>query len=48
MILNEIVKKAYGRMELIRKVANFTNSIKEFRNIYLLYVRSILEQSCVV
>ena len=35
-------------MELLRKVANFTNSIKELRIIYILYVRSILEQSCVV
>ena len=35
-------------MELLRKVANFTNSTKELRDIYTLYVRSILEQSCVV
>ena len=45
---NELVKKAYRRMELLRKVASFTNSIRELRNIYILYVRSILEQSCVV
>ena len=35
-------------MELLRKVASFTNSIQELRNIDILYVRSILEQSCVV
>ena len=45
---NELVKKAYSRMELLRKVASFTTSIQELRNIYILYVRSILEQSCVV
>ena len=45
---NELVKKAYSRMELLRKVASFTNSIQELRNIDILYVRSILEQSCVV
>ena len=38
---NELVKKAYSRMELLRKVASFTNSIPELRNIYMLYVRSM-------
>ena len=35
-------------MELLRKVAHFTVSKEEKRNIYVLYIRSILEQSCVV
>ena len=43
-----IVKKAYMRMELLRKVASFGTSIDELKNIYILYIRSILEQSCVV
>ena len=43
-----LVKKAYSRMELLRKVAEFTNSIEDKRDIYMLYIRSILEQSCVV
>ena len=45
---NFLVKKAYKRMELLRKVAHFTVSKEEKRNIYVLYIRSILEQSCVV
>ena len=35
-------------MELLRKVAGFTTSIEEKKNIYMLYIRSILEQSSVV
>ena len=35
-------------MELLRKVAEFTKSIDDKREIYILYIRSILEQSCVV
>ena len=35
-------------MELLRKVASFGTSIDELKNIYILYIRSILEQSCVV
>ena len=35
-------------MELLRKVAEFTKSIEDEREIYILYIRSILEQSCVV
>ena len=43
-----LVKKANKRMELLRKVANFSTSIDDKRIIYILYVRSILEQSSVV
>ena len=35
-------------MELLRKVAEFTSSIEDKKTIYVLYIRSILEQSCVV
>ena len=35
-------------MELLRKVSKFTTSIDEKRNIYILYIRSVLEQSCTV
>ena len=35
-------------MELLRKVASFGTSIEEKKNIYILYIQSILEQSCVV
>ena len=35
-------------MELLRKVSSFGTSKDEKRNIYILFIRSILEQSCVV
>ena len=44
----ELVKKAFSRMELLRKVASFKPPIDDLKNIYMLYIRSILEQSCVV
>ena len=43
-----LVQKANKRMELLRKVASFTTSMEEKKEIYILYIRSILEQSCVV
>ena len=43
-----IVKKANTRMQLLRKISKFTKSSYEKKNIYILYVRSILEHSCVV
>ena len=35
-------------MELLRKVASFTNSLPDKKNIYVLFIRNILEQSSVV
>ena len=35
-------------MVLLRRVAEFTTSIKDLKTIYIMYIRSILEQSCVV
>ena len=35
-------------MELLRKVAEFTKSMEDKKEIYILHIRSILEQSCVV
>ena len=43
-----LVKKANSRMELLRKVATFSKSMEDKKNIYILYIRSILEQSCIV
>ena len=43
-----LVKKAYSRMELLRRAASFTTNIDDLKKIYILYIRSILEQSCVV
>ena len=43
-----LVKKANVRMELLRRVAEFTSSLDDLKTIYTMYIRSILEQSCVV
>ena len=43
-----IVKKANARMELVRKVASFGASQDDLKNIYFLFVRSLLEQSATV
>jgi hypothetical protein len=43
-----IVKKANARMQLIRKVASFGTSPDELKNVYILFIRSLLEQSAVV
>ena len=45
---NHIVKKANARMELIRKVASFGAKKEDLKNLYILFVRSQLEQSAVV
>ena len=38
-----IVRKANARMELIRRVAEFGTPIEDMKEIYILFVRSILE-----
>ena len=43
-----LVKRAYARMELLRQLNKFTNSTRDKIHIYKTYVRSVLEQSCVV
>jgi hypothetical protein len=43
-----IVKKANARMELLRKVASFGTCVEDLKNIYVLFVRSLLEQSATV
>ena len=45
---SSIVKKANARMELLRRVAGFGTHVGDLKIIYILFVRSILEQSCVV
>ena len=44
----DLVKRANARLELLRKVASFGTLMDERNNICILYVRSILEHSCVV
>ena len=43
-----LVKRANARMELLRKVAGFGASTEDLKTIYILYIRSILEQSATV
>ena len=41
-------KKANGRIELLRKVASFGTPAEDLKVIYILFIRSILEQSATV
>ena len=43
-----LVKKANARMQLVRKVASFGTPVDDLKDIYILFVRSILEQSATV
>ena len=45
---SQLVRKANGRMELLRRVASFGTDIQDLKTIYILFVRSQLEQSSVV
>ena len=43
-----IVKKAYSRMQILHKLASFKVSVQDMKEIYILYIRSILEFNCQV
>ena len=43
-----IVKKANARMQLLRKVSSFGTPTEDLVNVYILFIRSLLEQSAVV
>ena len=43
-----LVKKANARMALLRKVASFGAPLEDLKTIYVLFIRSILEQSATV
>ena len=43
-----IVKKANARMELLRKVASFGTNPEDLKTIYIVFIRSLLEQSATV
>ena len=46
--VSTIVKKANARMELLRKVASFGTPAEDLKTIYILFIRSLLEQSATV
>ena len=43
-----LVKKANSRMEILRKLKSYNPPHTDLVNIYILYIRSILEQSCTI
>ena len=43
-----IVKRANGRMQLLQAISNFGATWDDLKQIYILFVRSLLEQSCTV
>ena len=45
---SELVKKAFQRMQLLYRSANFTSNRQDLRKIYLTFIRSVLENSAVV
>ena len=45
---SSIIKKANARMELLRRVASFGTPIEDLKIVYILFIRSILEQSATV
>ena len=45
---NELTKRAYSRMVIIKKLIQFNVPLAELVQIYILYIRSVVEQSAVV
>ena len=45
---NIVKKKANARMELLRRVAEFGTPVQDMKEVYKLFIRSILEQSATV
>ena len=45
---SELTKKAYSRMIIIKKLIQFNVPLAELIQIYILYIRSVVEQSAVV
>ena len=42
---NEIVKNANARLQLLHKISDFDASLNDMKDIFVLFIRSILEQS---
>ena len=45
---SNLIRKAYASMQILRKLFPFGLPVHELVNIYIIYIRSIVEQSCVV
>ena len=48
MNTNELVRKAYARMQILHKIFQYKPKKDDMTHIYKIYIRSILEQSCQV
>ena len=48
MNTDEIVRKAYARMQILHKISQYETPKDDMTHIYKIYIRSILEQSCQV
>ena len=44
----ELIKKGFQRMQILHRAAGFTSNVEDLKSIYLIYVRSVVEQSAVV
>ena len=44
----DIVKRANPRLQLLLKASEYTSDLKDLKQIYITYIRSVLEQSAVV
>ena len=42
---NLLIKKAYARMQLLHEMSNFGAPLSDMKDIYVLFIRSYLEQS---
>ena len=45
---NMLVRKSFMRMQILHKLSSFSVSQNDLKEIYILYIRSILEQNCQV
>ena len=45
---NRLIKKANAKMNLLRKMAEFNAPMEDLKHIYVTFIRSILEHSCIV
>ena len=43
-----IIKKANARMQLLRTISNFGATLEELKTVYIVFIRSLLEQSATV
>ena len=43
-----LVKRANARMRILHKIVSFNTTVEDLITVYIMYVRSILEQSCQV